>query len=118
MKERRTSLKVKEVEGEPFRYWVESESGDQPYLVDLTERVVDGSAYGRCSCINFETRMSPKFRETGIRIPYRRDADGKLLNGCTECKHIGAARSYMEIHTVLPMLAKFNKGISGSLAAD
>lgn len=109
--EKRTSLRVKEVENEPFRYWVESASGGAPYLVDLTANVVDGKAYGQCSCINYQTRCFPNLKRHGRYIPYRRGSDGKMLNAPSDCQHIAAARTYMLMSVTMPMLAQFTNGI-------
>lgn len=110
MSEKKERLRVWDSE-EFGRYLVESEAGDQPYMVDLTARVKDGKAYGYCSCTFFSTQANPNFEKTGKYVPYRRGADGKLLNLPCECKHLSAVRNHFLMHVTMPMLARMTNGI-------
>lgn len=94
---------VEEIEGEPFRYRVESQSGAGFHTVDLTER----EGHGRCSCKDFEIRAVPNFKRHGQHIPY---SPGRA--GCSECKHLAAAFHHLHLHCTQPMLASFKAGVT------
>lgn len=71
-------MTVEPVEGERGRFWVESESGAEPYLVDVEEF----AGNGWCACTDFEKRKLPKLAEAEERrakVPIMR------------CKHLEAA---------------------------
>jgi hypothetical protein len=77
--------KVEPVEGEPFRYWVESSDGGVPHLVDLFEL----SGNGECSCRDFEIRCLTNYRKNeGHTVDY-----GEINR--TRCKHITTARLFL-----------------------
>lgn len=63
---------------ERARYHVESQSGEEPYLVDLLEYRRNGF----CGCKHFATKIEPKWNAG--EIPERR-----------WCKHIRAVRDYL-----------------------
>lgn len=67
-------MRVTPIAGERMRFHVTSESGQQPYLVDLSEQ----RGEGQCGCLHFAMRVNPARR------------DGKL----TYCKHIKAAYGF------------------------
>lgn len=70
---KKTHLRVKEADGFG-RYWVESESGITPYLVDLTERVdSEGRSHGECRCTYFHTTANPNLAISGHAGRLRRD---------------------------------------------
>jgi len=69
---------VWKVKGELFRYHVESRSGNQPHLVDLSEN----GFYGQCSCELFAFKYGPKLKH-GIPL------DQSLM-----CYHIKKARQH------------------------
>lgn len=95
---------VLEVEDEPFRYWVESQSEkDKVHLVDLTER----GGRGMCDCLHFQTVANPNFRRHGMHIPY-----APKRQGVTECKHIAAAFAHYHEFVTVPMLARFKAGVT------
>ena len=107
----RSSLKVKEVPGEPYRYRVQSHAGEPDYLVDLTARVTeDGRAHGCCDCVWFSTNANPNLKRYGKRIPYA-VVLGNVRISATECKHIAASRAYYDQHVTMPMLGTFTNGI-------
>lgn len=62
-------MKVTHIMGEPLRFWVSSESGSTPHLVDIGEDA--------CGCADWTCKHRKWQRETGK--PYR-------------CKHLKAAR--------------------------
>lgn len=86
----------------PFRYLVESRSGDIVHTVDLTAR--DG--HGECDCMDFQTRANPNFKRHGQFIPYAPKREGR-----SECVHIAAARDHYHLTISIPMLARFRNGI-------
>jgi hypothetical protein len=95
---------VEEVEGEPFRYRVESHS--EPlffHTVDLTQR----GGHGACTCKHFQVVANPNFRRHGKHIPY-----APKREGVSECRHIRAALDHFHLHVTIPMLASFKNGIS------
>ena len=97
------SLRIKE-HANPFCYLVESESRPQePYFVDLTQR----EGHGSCNCTHFSVTARPNHRKHGKFIPYRTDAQGKVRQGVSECKHISACRNFYHMTVTQPMLAKF-----------
>lgn len=92
--------------GVPFRYRVESKSNlELWYVVDLTAR----NGHGRCSCVNFQMVAEPNFRRHGSWIPF---APGRA--GCSECRHLRAARDYHHLYFTVPLMAKFRDGIACS----
>ena len=83
----KTTLKVKEIDGEIGRYHVESHSeGQMPYLVDLLAN--DG--IGQCSCIDFQTRCWPNYKANAVEVPY--GVHGRPNRSRTECKHLHVVR--------------------------
>jgi len=94
---------VEEIPGEPFRYYVQSESRPEIFhMVDLTEN--DGN--GCCTCENFQMVAYPNWKRHGKWIPY---APGR--QGCSECRHIRAALDHFHETVTRPMLAGFKAGI-------
>lgn len=75
------------VEGEPFRFLVQSDQTDEKYLVD----VQDCNFTGACNCMHFLVRCAPKIAY-GQRGPTVR------------CKHISRAREFF-LEEILPKLA-------------
>ena len=49
-------MNIRPIEGEPKRFFVESSTPGEEYLVDIEE--LDGN--GKCGCIQFEKRLEPK----------------------------------------------------------
>jgi len=82
------SIGVEQVEGEPFRFFVQSDVTAEKYLVDVQECGFTGS----CNCMNFLVKCAPKIAY-GARGPTVR------------CKHIRRARECF-LEDVLPKLAK------------
>lgn len=76
-------MTVQPVDGERGRFWVGSESGAEPYLVDLEEF----GGNGWCACKHFETRMQPKLVEAE-----ERRAKAPVLR----CKHLEAVLRQLE----------------------
>lgn len=70
-------MQVTPIEGEKRRFHVSSESGNEPYLVDLDEN----GGLGRCGCIHHEKRIQPAI-DKGESAP--------------SCKHLAAAFRYEE----------------------
>ncbi len=84
-----TSLRVKRLDGEPFRFLVQSESGREPLTVDL--QALDFN--GWCGCEDFEARRGKVLRENkNERSPASR------------CKHIQAARDWL-LDTLMEQIA-------------
>jgi len=104
----RSKLKVTEITREPFRYLVESHSGELEYLVDLTARVVDGRAHGQCHCTWFTTTANPNLERTGKWEP-NATVLGNVKQQTTECKHIAAARNHYHSYVTMPMLAQLGQ---------
>jgi len=76
---------VEEVEGEPFRYWVESSQDGMPHFVDLVEY----GGNGECSCPHFKIRCQRLYKDNGYRV---------INHGypnATRCKHINTALLYL-----------------------
>jgi hypothetical protein len=97
---------VSEVEGVPFTYRVQSRSEPgMAHTVDLTQR----GGHGACTCQFFQIRAASNFRRHQSHIPY-----APKREGVSECAHIAAAREYCHVHVVIPMLAKFSRGIEKS----
>lgn len=82
-----TGKAVTNVEGEPFRFLVQSDKTDEKYLVDVQE----SSFTGACNCMHFLVRCAPKIAY-GHRGPTVR------------CKHINRARDFF-LEEILPKLA-------------
>lgn len=93
---------VEEVEGEPFKYRVQSVSGRDWHTVDLTDR----GGHGACACEFFHFTANPNFKRHGQYIPY---APGRV--GVSECRHIQAAREHFHVTVTQPMLSRFRNGI-------
>lgn len=75
----------------PGRYWVESESGGPPYLVDLLAH----DCVGECGCKDYEFRVRP----AQVKEPNNR---------FHRCKHISAAReAYLDL--VLHRMAELTR---------
>ena len=83
-----TGEMVSPVEGEPFRFRVQSDQTEEQYLVDIQETGFSGA----CNCMHFLARLAPKIAH-GERGPTVR------------CKHIRRAREHF-LEYVLPRLAK------------
>lgn len=66
---------VTPIPSEPYRFQVASSKKGESYLVDLEARW----PMGRCTCINYECKRWPKFKET--LYPVR-------------CKHLDAALEF------------------------
>lgn len=76
---------VQEVDGEPFRYWVESSQDGMPHFVDLVEY----GGNGECSCPHFRIRCQRLYKDNGYRV-----IDHGYPNA-TRCKHINTALLYL-----------------------
>lgn len=63
---------------ERLRFYVESQSGQKPYLVDLGTYW----GHGSCDCLHFKCRIEPKL------------ARGERPTSRRACKHLAAAREY------------------------
>jgi len=87
-------LKVWEVEGEPLRYWVQSDNPlEDPYLVDLGLH----RGNGECSCQDFVIRKR-------INIPEK-----PLFSEFTICKHIRYAHIYYLRSSLKHICQELNK---------
>lgn len=94
---------VEEIPGEPFRYWVQSDSRPEIFhMVDLTQN----KGIGACTCENFQMVAWPNLKRHGQYIPY---APGRV--GCTECRHIRAADDHYHRHVTRPLRAAHRAGI-------
>lgn len=82
------------VDGEPFRYWAESDSGENPYLVDLASY----HGNGECGCMDFETRMRGVLEGREEMEPGLRDRLRK--NDPRRCKHILRCREWQLDHDI------------------
>lgn len=71
------TLKVEAHKDERLVFMVESESGREPYRVDLTEYWGNG----KCNCKHFECRMEPEVSNNKENVGDK-----------NRCKHIKAAR--------------------------
>ena len=78
------------IEGEPLRYYVHSETvGNETHVVDLAAN----NGNGECSCTDFAMRRAPNFRHNGGHtVHYYLDTEGKVGKDATTCKHIHAAQ--------------------------
>lgn len=82
-------MKIEPAEPRLGRYWVESESGETPYLVDI-------DAYwgnGWCNCKDFQT---DKEKELSALLPSERNWTDQRYR----CKHIRAARVFEGLQLV------------------
>lgn len=81
------TIRVQAIQGESFRYHVESwEDPKHPHLVDLLE--LDGN--GQCCCWDFRKACSDNIKKHGAKIiPYGHP--GKPNADRTQCRHIWAA---------------------------
>ena len=87
-------MKVWEVEGEPLRYWVQSDNPlEDPYMVDLG--LHDGN--GECYCKDFTIRKR-------INIPEK-----PFFSELTTCKHLRYAHQYYLRSTLKHICRSLNR---------
>lgn len=99
-------MRVAEMAGEPFRYHVESHSEPgMAHTVDLAQM----GGLGSCTCPNYEYRVYQVQRK-GRYIEWR---PGR--KGCSECRHIWAARRHFLEKRVFPLVASFENGTPADL---
>lgn len=77
-------MTIREIHGEPLRYYVDSDSGNT-YLVDL----LSNHGLGECSCVDFTTRRAP-LQKQGERA---------------KCKHI----NFVQQHFLYDLTSKLSK---------
>lgn len=94
-------LAVREREGAPYHYIVQSSTRDMQHTVDLTQR----GGHGTCTCEHFRYTASRSFQQHGMYVPY---AAGERQ--CSECKHIRAALEHFHLHVTMPLLESFGDG--------
>jgi len=92
-------LKVRPMEGERWRYYVDSGTHeDETHVVDMAEN----NGNGVCSCRYFEVTCGPNWHKNGHKmVPYERNEKGKVVVGVTQCKHIAAVRNHI-LNKMLP----------------
>jgi len=73
---------------ETLVYWVESDSGETPYRVDLTSY----SGNGKCDCMDFATRKDGYLHR------------GAMPSARLECKHIRRAARFMRFEVTARVL--------------
>jgi hypothetical protein len=85
------------IKGEPFRYYVHSETvGNETHVVDLASN----NGNGECSCTDFQMRRGPNLNKNGgVTVHYYLDKDGKVGKDATTCKHIHSAMLEFAVHT-------------------
>ena len=94
-------------------YYVTSQSGEEDYRVDLTQRVTeDGRAHGVCECVWFQTNANPNLEKYGKRVPYAVVA-GIVRQSSSQCKHIRAAEERYHRDITMKMFAKMTHGVEG-----
>lgn len=88
-----TGLKVRPMEGERWRYYVDSGThDDETHVVDLAEN----NGNGVCSCRYYEVTCGPNYHRNDKKmVPYERNEKGKVVQGVSQCKHIAAVRNYI-----------------------
>ena len=93
--------RVVEKDGERFTYLVESSTEPgMGHVVDLTAN----GGLGVCTCENYRFRIA-RIQRTGEYIEWR---PGR--KGCSECRHIYAARRQMIRKKLNKLMASFHNG--------
>lgn len=93
-------------------YYVKSQSGEEDYKVDLTQRLTeDGRAHGVCECTWFSCVANPNLEKYGRRVPYA-VVTGIVRQSATECKHIAAANAKYHSDVTMKMFAKMTQGVA------
>lgn len=93
-------------------YYVTSQSGEEDYKVDLTQRITeDGRAHGVCQCTWFDCVANPNLEKFGCRVPYN-VTTGIVRDSATECKHIAAALAKYHRDITQFQFAAFKDGIT------